>query len=579
MQEKLHSIIHAALSELELSSEIDVSALAARIKVERTRDREHGDYACNVALTLAKQLQRKPRQLADAIVAGLPATELIDRVEVAGPGFINFYLKRDARAQIVADILAAGDTFGCSQHGQGERVQVEFVSANPTGPLHIGHGRGAAYGAVIANLLRACGFDVQTEYYVNDAGRQMDILAVSLWLRYLELLGEPTVFPAKGYQGDYVKEIAAELRARDGTRYHRDSVIVVSSEDPESDLDELIITARASLGAIDYDELHAFGTAQVLTGIRADLDNFRVRYDEWFSEKSLIADGAVAAALKTLEESGAVYEHEGAQWFRSSQWDDEKDRVVVKANQETTYLASDIAYHKNKFERGFSRVIDVWGADHHGHVPRMKAALAALGLKPEQLEIRLVQFAALYRNKQRVAMSTRSGEFVTLAQLCTEVGVDAARFFYVTRKAEQHLDFDLDLAKSQSTENPVYYIQYAHARVCSVFRQLAERSLSWDRTQGEANLVLLSEAAEQQLISNIAKYPDLIKTAALGREPHLLAHYLRGLAGDFHGYYNAHKIIVDSAELRNSRLALIAAVQQVIANGLALLDVKAPEQM
>ena len=579
MQAELDNVIQAALGQLDVSPDVDLEAYQSRIKIERTRDREHGDYACNVALMLAKPLQRKPHELATAIVAALPVTELIDHVEVAGPGFINFFLKRDARSRVISEALAAGDTFGGSELGQGERVQVEFVSANPTGPLHIGHGRGAAYGAVVANLLRACGFDVQTEYYVNDAGRQMDILAVSIWLRYLQLTGAQPTFPDNAYQGDYVKDIAGELHARDGARYQRADVAVAQNDDPEADLDQLIATAKASLGATDYAELQTFGTAQVLTGIRADLDDFGVRYDEWFSEKSLTANGIVSDTLQTLSARDAVYERDGAHWFRSSRWGDEKDRVVIKANQETTYLASDIAYHKHKFERGFARVIDIWGADHHGHVPRMKAALAALGLEPEQLEIRLVQFASLFRDKQRVAMSTRSGEFITLAELCAEVGTDAARFFYVMRKAEQHLDFDLDLAKSESTANPVYYIQYAHARVCSVFRQLRERGLNWDRAQGEANLALLTQSAEQRLISTVAKFPELIEAAAVGREPHLLAHYLRAAAGDFHGYYNAHKIIVDNAELRNSRLALIVAVQHVIANGLRLLGVTAPEHM
>lgn len=582
MKHELASLLEQALASASVAADLD-GAPPAQVRVERTRDARHGDYASNVALLLAGRAGMSPRVLAERIVAALPPSPLLARAEVAGPGFINLFLTAEAVRGAVARALAAGAAYGRGTLGAGRRVQVEFVSANPTGPLHIGHGRGAAYGAVLANLLEAVGFEVCREYYINDAGRQMDILALSVWLRYLEQAGVCVPFPDNAYRGDYVRDIAAELRAR-----HGDALVAVDAamlaaavegHDAEAALDHLIAAARARLGPERYREVHELASGSVLAGIRADLAAFGVHYDVWFSERQLLARGAVQRAIARLAEAGALYERDGARWFRSSDWGDEKDRVVVRENGQSTYFAADIAYHLDKLERGFDQIIDVWGADHHGYVPRLQAALAALGYDPRRLEVRLVQFATLFRGGQRAQMSTRSGEFVTLAELCREVGVDAARFFYVMRKADQHLEFDLDLARSQSADNPVYYVQYAHARVCSVFRQLAAQGLAWDRARGEANLARLTEPHEQALVASVGRYPEVVEAAALAREPHQLAHYLRELANELHAYYNAHKFIVEDAALRDARLALVAAVRQVIANGLGLLGVGAPEAM
>jgi len=561
--------------------------ITPEVMIERTRDRAHGDFASNLALMLAKPARRKPREIAEQIVARLAADDAVVKVEIAGPGFINFFLGNAAWHAVVDDILVAGEHYGLSQHGEGRRIQVEFVSANPTGPLHVGHGRGAAYGAAVADLLSAIGYDVHREYYVNDAGRQMDILAASVYLRYLDLCGETVTFPANGYQGDYVWDIGATLHREhgDALRHPADAVFrdVPADEpaggDKEAHIDGLIQRIRGLLGDAHYRSAFDAGLNAILGNIRQDLKEFGVEYDEWFSERSLSDNHAVEAAIERLKQSGHVYEKNGALWFKSTDYGDEKDRVIVRDNGQTTYFASDIAYHANKLERGYDRVIDVWGADHHGYVPRVKAALTALGDDPERLDVLLVQFAVLYRGGEKVQMSTRSGEFVTLRELRHEVGNDAARFFYVMRKCEQHMDFDLDLARSQSNDNPVYYIQYAHARVRSVFRQLAEKSYSWDRAAGSAGLSGLTEDHELALMINLSRYPEILETAAINHEPHQLTHYLRELANDFHTYYNAHTFLVEDATVRDARLSLIEATRQVIANGLGLLGVSAPDTM
>ncbi len=556
-------------------------------KIDRTRDKQHGDFASNVAMVLAKSARRRPRELAELIVARLPASDRLDRVAVAGAGFINFFLSDSAFTGVVAEILAAGDGYGRSERGAGRRVQVEFVSANPTGPLHVGHGRGAAYGATVADLLQAVGFEVHREYYVNDAGRQMDILAASVWLRYLELCGEVIQFPSNGYLGDYVWDIAATLHREHKEAHHLPAAEVFydlpadepQGGDKEAHVDAVIARARALLGENRYRFVFELALNTILEDIRDDLGKFGVVYDEWFSERSLTTGGAVNRAVERLRGKQQLYEKDGALWFRSTEYGDEKDRVVVRENGQTTYFASDIAYHMDKLERGFERVIDVWGADHHGYVPRVKAALTALGDDPGRLDVLLVQFANLYRGGEKVQMSTRSGEFVTLRQLRKEVGRDAARFFYVMRKCEQHLDFDLDLAKSQSTDNPVYYVQYAHARICSVERQLQDRGLQRSQARGDANLCLLTEAHELALLASLSRYPEIVESAASLHEPHQLSHYLRELANEFHTYYNAHQFLVERDDLRDARLNLIQAVGQVIRNGLSLLGVSAPESM
>ncbi len=585
MKRQIQQLVTQALEQLAAAGKIPAAELPEPL-IDRTKNPEHGDFACNIAMVMARIARRKPRELAEDIVASLPASELVAGVEIAGPGFINFRLAPQAQYLVVPQILEQGHRFGRSDLGRSKPVQVEFVSANPTGPLHVGHGRGAAYGAVVADLLEAVGFAVHREYYVNDAGRQMDILGTSVWLRYLELCGEELPFPSNGYQGDYVLDIAASLHREHGDAYRVDAETVfaeVPADAPEGDkeahIDGLIARAKQLLGDNRYRLVFELALNTILDDIRDDLGLFGVRYDEWYSERTLTESGAVNRALERLRSAGHVYEKEGALWFRSTAFGDEKDRVVERENGQTTYFASDIAYHMDKLERGFERVIDVWGADHHGYVPRVKAALEALGDDPGKLEVLLVQFANLYRGGEKVQMSTRSGSFVTLRSLRKEVGTDAARFFYVMRRCEQHLDFDLDLAKSQSNDNPVYYVQYAHARVCSVLRQAADKGFQVEPSPGGENLERLTEGHEQALLTELGRYPELLEQAALGQEPHLLAHYLRELANGLHTYYNAHQFLVDDDALRDARLKLILATRQVLMNGLNLLGVSAPERM
>lgn len=561
----------------------------AAITLERPKQASHGDFASNLALQLAKPLRRNPRELAALLLAELPPSPLVAKTEVAGAGFINFTLASDSKTAVVKTVLAQGEAFGRGAR-KGAKVQVEYVSANPTGPLHVGHGRGAAYGASLAAVLDAAGFDVTREYYVNDAGRQMDILALSTWLRYLALFGIEVAFPPNAYQGAYVAEMAREMRDAHADRFAGVTLAQVLADTPglpaaerkddeakaqrEAHLDALIANAKRLLGE-DYPFVHGFALNQQLGDCREDLDEFGVRFDKWFSEKSLFDTGLVERAVTELEKHGHIYLQDGAKWFRSTAFGDEKDRVVQRENGLYTYFASDIAYHLNKYERGFDRIIDIWGADHHGYIPRVKGAIAALGLSPEKLEVALVQFAVLYRNGQKTSMSTRSGEFVTLRELRREVGNDACRFFYVLRKSDQHLDFDLDLAKSQSNENPVYYIQYAHARVCSVLTQ-------WGGEAGElaaADLSRLENERELALCARLAVYPEVVQSAAEDYAPHLVAFYLKDLAGEFHSWYNAERMLVDDEAQKLARLALAAAVCQVLASGLALLGVTAPQSM
>ena len=549
------------------------------IVLEHPKHAEHGDYSCNIALQLAKSLKRAPREIAAQLAAALPASPHLEKAEIAGAGFINLFLRRAYKQQAVNRILEAGAGFGTSQLGRRKKVQVEFVSANPTGPLHVGHGRGGAYGASLANVLAAAGFDVTREYYVNDAGRQMDILALSTWLRYLEHCGVKVEFPANAYQGDYVRQMALALHAKYAARFKRDVTAgtfkaALAESDEEARLDTLIEQAKRAL-ATDYALVHGYALNEQLEDCRNDLDEFGVTFDRWYSESSLYDSGMVERAARTLEERGHVYAKDGARWFRSTAFGDEKDRVVQRENSQYTYFASDIAYHLDKFQRGFDLVVDVWGADHHGYIARVKGALAALGLNPQQLTIALVQFAVLYRGGEKVSMSTRAGEFVTLRELRREVGNDAARFFYVLRKADQHLDFDLDLAKSQSNDNPVYYVQYAHARVCSVLEQWGGNAPGL----AAADTSALASDQELALLASLMEYPDVLENAARDLAPHLVAFYLRELAAGLHSYYNSTRILVEDEILKRARLALVAAVRQVLRNGLALLGVSAPDKM
>lgn len=552
--------------------------------VERTRDSRHGDFATNIAMRLAKKVGKNPRELAAQIIEHLPDSEFVDSVEIAGPGFINFHVGGTAFHQELATILESGERYGRVDAKQEPRYLLEFVSANPTGPLHVGHGRLAAFGATLGNLIEAAGYPVDREYYVNDAGRQMDILGVSVWMRLLEKRGEQVPFPAAGYKGDYIGEIAAAV---DTSQLPEVSAVDVSADlpadapdgDKEVFIGALIDKANALLGEEQFQRLRRRALENIREDIEDDLRGFGIEFDKWFSEQTLTDDGLIADALQVLKERGRLYEKDGATWFRAMEYGDEKDRVVVRENGKTTYFASDIAYHYGKRKRGYDNLVDVLGSDHHGYVARVRAGLEAMGFEGNSLEVPLVQFVTLYRAGEKLSMSTRSGDFVTLRELREEVGNDAARFFYVMRSNDQHLDFDLELAKSHSNDNPVYYIQYAHARVASVFRQLEEKSYSWNRDAGLANLSALGEIQEKALMSTLSRYPEIIELAAKNRAPHTLVHYLRDLANEFHTYYNAHQFIVDDDDLRNARLALISATRQVISNGLGVLGVSAPDSM
>ncbi|MCK9605383.1 MAG: arginine--tRNA ligase [Methylomonas sp.] len=586
MKHKLEYLLQQAVAALKTQGVLD-GELVAPINLERARDSQHGDFATNLAMLLAKPAKTNPRQLAEKIIAEIPADKLISKIEIAGPGFINFFINPDSQFQIVKQIHAAGPEFGLSTIGAGKKVQVEFVSANPTGPLHVGHGRGAAYGSAVADLLQAVGFEVEREYYVNDAGRQMDILATSVWLRYLEECGEVLPFPCNGYRGEYVREIAFNLHKKSGNEYRRPVELVLEDipadehqgGDKEKHIDALIERAKTLLGPAQYQDVFRAGLDDILADIKDDLQAFGVSYQHWFSERLLMDNGSIQQALQRLDAAGYLYKQDGATWFASSRLGDEKDRVVIRDNGQSTYFASDIAYHMNKLDRGFDQIVNIWGADHHGYIPRVKAAMQALGADESKLKVLLVQFAVLYRGTEKVQMSTRSGEFVTLRQLRSEVGRDACRFFYVMRKSEQHMDFDLKLATSRSNENPVYYVQYAHARVCSVLRQLDEKGRERNLHLGMEHLNLLTEDQETALLTTLSKYSEVLERAAVQYEPHQLIHYLRELANQFHSYYNAHQFLVDDDKLCNARLNLICAIKQVLANALNLLKIHTPESM
>ncbi len=566
----------AALFESALEA-VAPEARGTAVILDRPKQASHGDYACNLALQLSRQLRRNPREIAAAIIDHLPPSPHVARAEIAGAGFINLFLQPAAKRDVVRRIFAAGDRYGHSTLGQDRRVQIEFVSANPTGPLHVGHGRGAAYGSALSNLLAAAGFEVTREFYVNDAGRQMDILALSAWLRYLQAHGESVAFPGDGYRGDYVRDIGAQLAGAHSDRLVRPAAILpvpVAGDAADAALDVLIAAAKAGLGE-DWWTVHRFALDAMLADQRNDLGEFGVHYDVWYSEQSLHTSGAVERAVQRLHDAGHLYLQDGALWFRSTTFGDEKDRVVRRDNGAYTYFASDIAYHAEKFDRGFDIVIDVWGADHHGYIARVKGALQALGYDPARLEIALVQFAVLFRGGEKIAMGKRSGDFVTLRELREEVGNDAARFFYVLRKSDQHLDFDLDLAKSQSNDNPVYYIQYAHARVCSVL-------LGWGGNEADladAALDCLDSAAEMQLLQLLIDYPETIEAAARDFAPHAVAFHLKDIAAAFHSWYNGTRFLVDEPAVREGRLALALATRNVLRTGLTLLGVTAPDKM
>jgi arginyl-tRNA synthetase len=590
MKSHLEALIRAALDAVLAGT--GVSAPAA-VTLDATKDPRHGDFATNVALALAKPLGRPPRAVAEALVKALPASPHVTRTEIAGPGFINFFLAPGAFQAVVPEILAQKEAFGRAPRTRG-KVLVEFVSANPTGPLHVGHGRGAAYGDTLASILEAAGHEVHREYYINDAGRQVNVLAVSAWLRYLELGGEAVRIPARGYPGDYVKATAAKLRETFGARLQRPAGAVFEGivPDPavpegadeeakerikglqEAHLDALIARAQAQLGA-DYRALQEFAVADQLAQIRATLEAFGVRFDTWYSERALVESGAAARARARLVASGHTYEKDGALWFRTTEHGDDKDRVLVRANGTPTYFGNDLAYHVDKLERGWHSLIDVWGADHHGLLVRMRAAIRSLTGRDDALRIPLMQFVTLSSGR----MGKRSGNFVTLNELVSEAGRDETRFFYLLRSHDQHLEFDIELARSKTNDNPVYYVQYAVARIASVFRQAAERGIAWDAARAAGAVHRLTEPHEKALLTLLGRYPQLIQDTAAQLAPHALVYFVRDVADAFHSYYNVHAFLVDDAGLRDARLALVAATGQVLRNALGLLGISAPDRM
>ena len=580
MKQQLHDLFNQAINQLKADSIIPAEH-EVRLMFERTRQKEHGDFATNVAMTLSKVAKRNPRELAQLIVDALPADSLITQVDIAGPGFINMFLAQDARNSVLQTVFQNGDQYGLAEPNSKKSIMVEFVSANPTGPLHVGHGRGAAYGDALARVLTAAGNRVEREYYVNDAGRQMDILATSVWLRYLQALNVDVALPDNCYQGDYVADMGKQLADQNSDVYQvgvQDITDVRNGLDDEAALDATIELMKQRLGDDGFKVFFDLALNSILDDIRQDLSEFGVDYDTWFSERSLFDNGKIQACIEQLKASDDVYEKGGAWWFRSTNYGDEKDRVVVRDNGQPTYFASDIAYHKDKVDRGFDLAINIWGSDHHGYIPRVKAAMQAIGIDQDKLKVLLVQFAVLYRGGEKVPMGTRSGQFVTLRHLRDEIGSDAARFFYAQRKSEQHMDFDLDLAKSQSNENPMYYVQYAHARICRVFKTAAERDIDVSNIEN-ADFGLLSSDHETALMTLLQRFPEVVENAAENYEPHQITYYLRDLATAFHSYYNAVKFLEAESAERDAMLALTRATQQVLRNGLLIIGVGAPEAM
>jgi arginyl-tRNA synthetase len=586
----LQHLLQGALKSLE-GSLLPQPVDPTWITVDRTRDAQHGDFASNIAMRLAKSVGRNPRELALAIIAALPANELVVKAEVAGAGFINFFLVKDLFAKELLRVHREGDQYGRFNPTVRRKVLLEFVSANPTGPMHVGHGRQAAFGDALGRLLAAAGDDVTREYYINDAGRQTEILAVSVWLRYLEVCGETLVFPQNGYRGDYLLPVAKEFHARFGTSWRHPAATVFANLPPDAPLgdkdqyiDALISRGRELLGADQWQIVLQQSISAMLDEIRDDLEGYGVHFDHWTSEREFNASGAIDRALERLRKNDLLYTKDGAQWFRATHFGDDEDRVVVRDNGVTTYFASDIAYHLEKRERGFDTLINIFGADHHGYITRLRGGLQAFGHPGECLEVLLIQLVALFRNGEKLSMGKREANFVTLRQLRAEVGNDACRIFYLMRSNDQSLDFDLELAKSKSNENPVFYIQYAHARVASVMKELTARSLAYDSkvaadivaTQGAQ---LLAGAHAEAMLSCLSRYPEVIRQAAAQRAPHALVHYLKELATTLHAFYNAERILVPEDDLRQARVYALLAVQQALRNGLGILGASAPETM
>ncbi len=554
MKQKLTDIILSAAKKAVDKQKL-VFENFPNVAIEEPKLNSHGDYSTNFAMVIASLQKIPPRKIAEAIISEIKDTEnIINKIEVAGPGFINFFINSYAWHPVLQKIYENDKKFGCCDIGKNKKVQVEFVSANPTGPLHVGHGRGAAVGDSIANILSFCGYDVQREYYINDSGRQINTLGRSVYLRYRELHEEKVSFPQDCYQGDYIRDIALKIKDK------KQSSLIEESEEKA-----IIFCAR-------------FAADDILSGIKSDLDLFGVKFDNWYSEQSLFDSGKVNSAIEDLKNKNIIYEKDGAYWFKTSEYGDEKDRVVIRNNGLTTYFASDIAYHIDKFNRGFERIIDVWGADHHGYIQRICSSIVASGQKKEQFNVILIQLVSLLRNGEPVAMSTRSGEFVTLEDVVKEVGADAARFIFLTRHYESHLDFDLELAKKKSNENPVYYVQYVHARISSIIKKADElgiKEINWK----DKNITALKEAEEIQILKILSAYPEVVRSSAELLEPHRVTYYLMNLAASFHSYYNKHRVLCDDPAIAENRLFLVLAIKKVIRNGLKLLGVSAPVSM
>lgn len=555
MKQNIKALMHEALTKAYQEGLLNSSEFPD-VQLEEPKVRAHGDLSTNIAMAMASIQKMAPRKIAEIIIRNISdPSGLIAETEIAGPGFVNFFINPSAWLPVLKTVHETNENYGAVNIGQGKKVQVEFVSANPTGPLHVGHGRGAAVGDSVAAILRFCGFDVVKEYYINDSGRQINTLGRSVYLRYREFFGESVDFPEDCYQGDYIRDIADKVRREKGRAFLEEA-------------EEVAVSYCARLAAGD-----------ILSGIEKDLRDFGVEFGNWFSEQRLYDAGKVESVLESFKRKGVIYEKDGAFWFRTSDWGDEKDRVVIRSNGQTTYFASDIAYHQDKFERGFERVVDVWGADHHGYIPRIKASIQASGRDPGCFDVILVQLVNLLRHGEPVAMSTRSGEFITLKEVVDEVGRDAARFIFLTRHYESPLDFDLEVAKKKSNDNPVYYVQYVHARIASILKKADAEGRSVTFEWDAAAVGLLRAQEEIELIKALARYPESVETAATLMEPHRITFYLMNLAALFHSYYNKHKVLTDDVRLTRGRLYLIKAIRIVIRNGLALLGVSAPDNM
>lgn len=575
---EIENIVRTQLQEFASKAAVDVDL--TNLGITRPKQRQHGDYASNIALRISRDFSLPPLELAQQLAEQLSGCEQLQQVTAVAPGFINFFIREESRQQVVIDVLQAANHYG-RQPKKEHSILLEFVSSNPTGPLHVGHGRGAAYGASLANVLRAHGYQVHCEYYLNDAGRQIAILATSLWIRYLQHAGYACQFPTSGYKGGYLEQMAGAIHAEHQHKFvpeNFDLQAINTEAETDEQLDNLVLNSQQLLGKETFTQLKKIVTEEVTALIKDDLKSFGVTFDSWFSEDSMLKDNKLEKVLEQLDKAGALYNKDGALWFHSQNYGDSKDRVVRRANGEYTYFATDIAYHIDKFERGFDHAINLFGSDHHGYIARLKAAITALGHDPQRLEICIIQFANLMRGKEKISMSTRSGQFVALSELIEETGVDAARFFYLMRRHEQHLDFDIQLATQQTRDNPVYYVQYAYARVSQIMHQAKTLDLIFDTTQAFAQLQQLEDEREHCLIDKLSSYPDLIQQAAHKRSPYIISQYLRELAALFHHYYAGVKIL-DATQCWQARLALSLAVQQVLANGLHLLGVSAPEHM